>query len=74
MYVAVIAYMYMNYKEHTDCALISKCCIIQHVPGTSILEAFKNFPILRELELSLNGMRGIKVGLGEFPLLEVRFS
>ncbi|XP_026580197.1 X-ray radiation resistance-associated protein 1-like, partial [Pseudonaja textilis] len=34
------------------------------------LETFRNFPGLRELELSLNGLRNLKVRIGDFPHLE----
>ncbi|ETE58896.1 X-ray radiation resistance-associated protein 1, partial [Ophiophagus hannah] len=34
------------------------------------LETFRNFPGLRELELSLNGLRNLKVRTGDFPHLE----
>ena len=33
--------------------------------------AFSHFPIIRELELPLNGLRGIKVDCDQFPYLEV---
>ncbi|CAI5773577.1 X-ray radiation resistance-associated protein 1 [Podarcis lilfordi] len=35
------------------------------------LDAFRTFPGLRELELSLNGLRNLKVNAGDFPHLEV---
>nr|XP_034970637.1 X-ray radiation resistance-associated protein 1 [Zootoca vivipara]XP_034970638.1 X-ray radiation resistance-associated protein 1 [Zootoca vivipara] len=35
------------------------------------LDVFRTFPGLRELELSLNGLRNIKVNAGDFPHLEV---
>ncbi|XP_066475537.1 X-ray radiation resistance-associated protein 1 [Tiliqua scincoides] len=35
------------------------------------LEGFRTFPGLRELELSLNGLRNLKVSAGDFPHLEV---
>ncbi len=36
-----------------------------------ITESFKYFPIIRELELSLNAVRGIQIQAGDFPNLEV---
>nr|XP_016852922.1 PREDICTED: X-ray radiation resistance-associated protein 1 isoform X2 [Anolis carolinensis] len=35
------------------------------------LDVFRTFPELRELELSLNGLRNLKVNAGDFPHLEV---
>ncbi|XP_013910993.1 PREDICTED: X-ray radiation resistance-associated protein 1, partial [Thamnophis sirtalis] len=35
------------------------------------LETFRNFPGLRELELSLNGLRNLKIRIGDFPHLEI---
>ncbi|XP_061485099.1 X-ray radiation resistance-associated protein 1 isoform X2 [Rhineura floridana] len=35
------------------------------------LEVFRKFPGLRELELSLNGLRNLKVNAGDFPHLEI---
>ncbi|KAM3837438.1 X-ray radiation resistance-associated protein 1 isoform 2-T2 [Vipera latastei] len=35
------------------------------------LEMFRSFPVLRELELSLNGLRNLKVRTGDFPHLEI---
>ncbi|XP_039211813.1 X-ray radiation resistance-associated protein 1 isoform X2 [Crotalus tigris] len=35
------------------------------------LETFRHFPGLRELELSLNGLRNLKVRIGDFPHLEI---
>ncbi|XP_063160406.1 X-ray radiation resistance-associated protein 1 [Candoia aspera] len=35
------------------------------------LEIFRKFPGLRELELSLNGLRNLKVNAGDFPHLEI---
>ncbi|XP_070605514.1 X-ray radiation resistance-associated protein 1 isoform X2 [Erythrolamprus reginae] len=35
------------------------------------LEIFRNFPGLRELDLSLNGLRNLKVRTGDFPHLEI---
>ncbi|XP_048838936.1 X-ray radiation resistance-associated protein 1 isoform X2 [Brienomyrus brachyistius] len=35
------------------------------------LDAFSGFPVLRELELSLNGLHNINVNDGDFPHLEV---
>uniref|UniRef100_A0A8D0BGZ4 X-ray radiation resistance-associated protein 1 n=1 Tax=Salvator merianae TaxID=96440 RepID=A0A8D0BGZ4_SALMN len=35
------------------------------------LEVFHKFPGLRELELSLNGLRNLKISTGEFPHLEI---
>ncbi|KAL8191331.1 UNVERIFIED_CONTAM: hypothetical protein K2H54_072236 [Gekko kuhli] len=35
------------------------------------LEAFRKFPALRELELSLNGLRNLKVNAEDFPHLEI---
>ncbi|XP_044306108.1 X-ray radiation resistance-associated protein 1-like [Varanus komodoensis] len=35
------------------------------------LEVFRKFPVLRELELSLNGLRNLKVDAGDFPYLEI---
>jgi len=36
-------------------------------------EPFKGFPVLRELELSLNGLRGLKMQPSDFLHLEVAF-
>lgn len=36
-------------------------------------DAFPSFPFLRELEVPLNGLRGLKIQHNDFPLLEVRF-
>ena len=36
-----------------------------------ILEAFRGFPILRELEMPINGLRGVKLQNGDYPYLEV---
>ncbi|XP_048348923.1 X-ray radiation resistance-associated protein 1 [Sphaerodactylus townsendi] len=33
---------------------------------------FRQFPVLRELDLSLNGLRNLEVNAGDFPHLEVR--
>ncbi|KAJ7320626.1 hypothetical protein JRQ81_020137 [Phrynocephalus forsythii] len=35
------------------------------------LDVFRKFPELRELELSLNGLRNLKINAGEFPHLEI---
>ncbi|XP_058042039.1 X-ray radiation resistance-associated protein 1 [Ahaetulla prasina] len=35
------------------------------------LQTFRSFPGLRELELSLNGLRNLKVRTGDFPHLEI---
>ncbi|XP_075054418.1 X-ray radiation resistance-associated protein 1 isoform X2 [Mixophyes fleayi] len=35
------------------------------------LESFRTFPALRELDLSMNGIRRISINAGEFPQLEV---
>lgn len=35
-------------------------------------EAFRGFPIIRELEIPLNGLRSIKLSPGDYPSLEVR--
>ena len=37
----------------------------------SFSEAFTNFPIVRELEMPLNALRGIRVEFDDFPCLEV---
>ncbi|XP_002738623.1 X-ray radiation resistance-associated protein 1-like [Saccoglossus kowalevskii] len=34
-------------------------------------EAFNNFPIIRELEMPINGLRNLKIDLDDFPCLEV---
>ena len=39
---------------------------------TSFLtDVFRGFPILRELEIPLNGLRGLKIQPGDYPSLEV---
>ena len=43
-----------------------------HVPGTLYLpEAFRGFPILRELEMPLNGLRSIHPKIEDYANLEV---
>lgn len=34
-------------------------------------EAFRGFPMIQELEIPLNGLRGIKLSPVDFPYLEV---
>jgi hypothetical protein len=35
-------------------------------------EAFRGFPIIRELEIPLNGLRSIRLSPGDYPTLEVK--
>ncbi|KAK3589901.1 hypothetical protein CHS0354_034913 [Potamilus streckersoni] len=59
-----------EYKEE-DLALFDNVAYVNASENFLPLEAFRGFPILRELEMSLNGMRGIHFSMGDFPQLEV---
>ncbi|KAL3847386.1 hypothetical protein ACJMK2_018301 [Sinanodonta woodiana] len=59
-----------EYKEE-DLALFDNVAYVNASENFLPLGAFRGFPILRELEMSLNGMRGIHFSMGDFPQLEV---
>ncbi len=51
----------------------------QHIPlalslceYACVAECFRHFPIIRELEMSLNAVRNIKLAPEDFPHLEVQ--
>ena len=54
-----------------DFALFDNVAYVNASENYLPLEAFKGFPIIRELEMTLNGLRGINIQMGDFPRLEV---
>ncbi|XP_064639371.1 X-ray radiation resistance-associated protein 1-like [Lineus longissimus] len=57
--------------KEEDFALFDNVAYVNASENYLPLEAFKGFPIIRELEITLNGLRGIKLDLGDFPKLEI---
>jgi hypothetical protein len=57
---------------------LSKCSFIRCLKNNPLnlffSGCFSSFPILRELEVPLNGLRNIKISVGEFQHLEARFA
>lgn len=48
------------------------CCSSLSLLFSTVAEPFRKFPALRELELSLNGLRHLKITAGDFLHLQVR--
>ncbi|XP_042314780.1 X-ray radiation resistance-associated protein 1 isoform X2 [Sceloporus undulatus] len=54
-----------DFEQFTSVAYISA------TENLLTLDVFRKFPQVRELELSLNGLRSLKVNAGDFPHLEI---
>uniref|UniRef100_A0ABM5FVS8 X-ray radiation resistance-associated protein 1 n=1 Tax=Pogona vitticeps TaxID=103695 RepID=A0ABM5FVS8_9SAUR len=61
---------FVSAKEE-DFEAFTSVAYINATENLLTLEAFRKFPELRELELSLNGLRNLKINAGDFPHLEV---
>ncbi|XP_074657735.1 X-ray radiation resistance-associated protein 1-like isoform X2 [Tubulanus polymorphus] len=59
-----------EYKEE-DLALFDNVAYVNAAENYLPLEAFRGFPIIRELEMPMNGLRGIKLQLTDFQHLEI---
>ncbi|XP_062983824.1 X-ray radiation resistance-associated protein 1-like [Elgaria multicarinata webbii] len=61
---------FVSANEH-DFEQFSSVAYINATENLLTLEAFRKFPGLRELELSLNGLRNLKIHAEDFPHLEI---
>ncbi|KAH3807141.1 hypothetical protein DPMN_135474, partial [Dreissena polymorpha] len=61
----------MTDVKEEDLALFDNVAYVNASENYLPFEAFRGFPILRELEMPLNGLRSIKPNLGDYPNLEV---
>ncbi|KAM6447715.1 X-ray radiation resistance-associated protein 1 isoform 2-T3 [Liasis olivaceus] len=57
--------------KEEDFVVFDSVAYINATENLLTLEIFRKFPGLRELELSLNGLRNLKVNVGDFPHLEI---
>ncbi|KAL4220511.1 X-ray radiation resistance-associated protein 1 [Mactra antiquata] len=57
--------------KEEDLALFDNVAYVNASENYLPFEAFRGFPILRELEMPMNGLRSIKPNLGDYPSLEV---
>ncbi|XP_052782406.1 X-ray radiation resistance-associated protein 1-like isoform X2 [Mya arenaria] len=61
----------MTDVKEEDLALFDNVAYVNASENFLPFEAFRGFPILRELEMPLNGLRSIKPNFGDYPFLEV---
>ncbi|XP_060557943.1 X-ray radiation resistance-associated protein 1-like isoform X2 [Ruditapes philippinarum] len=61
----------MTDVKEEDLALFDNVAYVNASENYLPLEAFRGFPILRELEMPLNALRSIRPNIGDYPLLEV---
>jgi Leucine-rich repeat (LRR) protein len=61
----------LNDVKSEDFQLFDNVAYINAGENLLPFEAFTHFPIVRELEMPLNALRGIKIELDDFPNLEV---
>ncbi|CAC5372085.1 X-ray radiation resistance-associated protein 1 [Mytilus coruscus] len=59
-----------EYKEE-DFALFDNVAYVNASENYLPFEAFRGFPIIRELEIPLNGLRSIRLSPGDYPTLEI---
>ncbi|XP_053404342.1 X-ray radiation resistance-associated protein 1-like isoform X2 [Mercenaria mercenaria] len=57
--------------KEEDLALFDNVAYVNASENFLPFEAFRGFPILRELEMPLNALRSIKPNIGDYPSLEV---
>jgi hypothetical protein len=68
-----VSTVWENLTFYTEINLIILTLLILYygtIPFFS--EAFRGFPIIRELEIPLNGLRSIRLSPGDYPTLEVK--
>ncbi|XP_062584370.1 X-ray radiation resistance-associated protein 1-like [Saccostrea cucullata] len=61
----------MSEVKEDDLALFDNVAYVNAAENYLPFEAFRGFPILRELEMPINGLRGIKLQNGDYPYLEM---
>ncbi|XP_058884360.1 X-ray radiation resistance-associated protein 1-like isoform X1 [Acipenser ruthenus] len=61
----------LELAKEEDFEMFDNVAYINAAGNLLTFEPFRKFPILRELELSVNGLRNLKVNVGDFPHLEV---
>ncbi|XP_029457952.1 X-ray radiation resistance-associated protein 1 isoform X2 [Rhinatrema bivittatum] len=71
LYFVDVSYSNITSAVEEDFKMFASVASINAAENQLTLEAFRTFPALRELDLSMNGIRNIKVGRGDFPHLEV---
>ncbi|CAG2241615.1 X-ray radiation resistance-associated protein 1 [Mytilus edulis] len=59
-----------EFKEE-DFALFDNVAYVNASENYLPFEAFRGFPIIRELEIPLNGLRSIRLSPGDYPTLEI---
>ncbi|XP_064615202.1 X-ray radiation resistance-associated protein 1-like [Liolophura sinensis] len=66
-----IAGQEMSDVKEEDLEMFDNVAYVNAAENYLPLEAFNHFPIIRELEVPLNGLRGLKLEPGHFPYLEM---
>lgn len=66
-----IAGQEMSEVKEDDLALFDSVAYVNAAENYLPFEAFRGFPILRELEMPINGLRGVKIQNGDYPYLEM---
>nr|XP_022287824.1 X-ray radiation resistance-associated protein 1-like [Crassostrea virginica] len=61
----------MSEVKEDDLALFDNVAYVNAAENFLPFEAFRGFPILRELEMPINGLRGVKLQNGDYPYLEM---
>ncbi|XP_041088915.1 X-ray radiation resistance-associated protein 1 isoform X3 [Polyodon spathula] len=66
-----ISHRKLELAKEEDFEMFDNVAYINAAGNLLTFEPFRKFPILRELELSVNGLRNLKISVGDFPHLEV---